>query len=670
MTDLQQVVSMLHSESEEDRLLGLKELAEFKTEAFLDHVYRALGDASWRIRKEAVDLFLSQPRAAEFLEEVIALLYSEDNPGLRNAAVDILINFGSRAVSPLIAELESDDGGVRKFALDILGEIRDSSCVPAMIAALGDPDDNVRAAAAENLGKIGAPEAVPALLEALERPDLWFRFTILDALGRIGDGVPVGALLAFKDEKLLRKALFACLGRIGGAEAILALIQGLTDTMRNVREASTVGLGQLAERHPEEVAEELSHAVDDHLIASLIDLLGCQNQAVRGAAVRLCDCIPDERFIEPLLFLMEDEEIRELALAALVSLGRSKLEALLKFWPRADERMKPYLACVFGELGAETSIEALIEGVNSADSLLRLVSVQALGRLESPTAMRQLVDCLREESEEIREAATKALCRLGSRHREKLGEDLAPLLESGNAELRRCAIRIFSSIGGEKADEALAMGLKDESPLVRRTAIRGLAVGKGGERLLAVMLALTDEDAEVRRSAVEALGVIGENQAFPPLQLALQDEDIWVRAAAIRALGQIGGGEAETLVQQGLQDPVGLVAIAALETLSLLDGQKAFPMGLKALEHGDADVVIAALQMLSGSGRREWIPAVRDQLLNHPQGKVRSAFALTLVRVEGQGCGPYLEDRLLREEENLVRQQLQSLLDVLKDRQG
>jgi len=81
-------------------------------------------------------------------------------------------------------------------------------------------------------------------------------------------------------------------------------------------------------------------------------------------------------------------------------------------------------------------------------------------------------------------------------------------------------------------------------------------------------------------------------------------------------------------------------------------------------------VVIAALQMLSGSGRREWIPAVRDRLLNHPQGKVRSAFALSLVRLEGEGCGPYLEDRLLVEEDNLVRQQLQSLLDLLKDRQG
>ena len=201
---------------EEERLQVLKSLDRAAADQDMRLVYRALGDESWRVRKEAVEIFLSFRRSGELVGEIIELLHAEDNAGLRNAAVEILESLGRQAVPSLLSELSCEDQDVRKFVLDILGEIADPAATGAMIAALGDKDENVRAAAAENLGNTGAEEAVLPLLDALRNPDLLFRFTVLQALGQIGVQVPIERLVEFQGEPLLRKALFECLGRIGG----------------------------------------------------------------------------------------------------------------------------------------------------------------------------------------------------------------------------------------------------------------------------------------------------------------------------------------------------------------------------------------------------------------------------------------------------------------------
>jgi HEAT repeat protein len=205
--------ALLDSAQEEERLQGLKELGRCSSGDSAPAIIRALGDESWRVRKEAAELFISLPGGDALTGEIIELLHSEDNAGLRNTAVEILVRLGHLAIPLLLEELSCSDHDVRKFVLDILGEIGDESIVPSMLRALSDPDDNVRAAAAENLGRIGSVESVPALIAALGHSDLWFRFTVLEALGEIGAPVPMDSLLRYKDDRLLRKALFDCLGR-------------------------------------------------------------------------------------------------------------------------------------------------------------------------------------------------------------------------------------------------------------------------------------------------------------------------------------------------------------------------------------------------------------------------------------------------------------------------
>jgi HEAT repeat protein len=122
-------------------------------------------------------------------------------------------------------------------------------------------------------------------------------------------------------------------------------------------------------------------------------------------------------------------------------------------------------------------------------------------------------------------------------------------------------------------------------------------------------------------------------------------------------------------VQNALHDPVGLVSITALETLSGMDPEKAYPLLVGALAHGDEEVVNAALQLLAAGDRKDWIPPVLDQLINHHHWEVRITFTRTLAKPVGAECRSYLESRLLIEGEDLVRRQIQDFFAHFKKRQ-
>ncbi len=661
---------LLQSPNEEERLQGLRLLARSGLQDSLDQVLHAFGDESWRVRKEASDLFLSLPRAGELAGQVVELLHSHDNAGLRNAAVDILTRLGRHSIPYLLEEVACSDHDVRKFVLDILGEIGDESCLMAMVKTLEDPDQNVRASAAENLGKLRLVEAVPALLQAMEKSDLLFRFTILEALGQIGASVPVARLIPYGEEPLLRKALFDCLGRVGGPEGLSALADGLTDPMRNVREAAVVALARVAGNYPEQVAETLNQLDREASGAAVSEQLGSPGRQVQKAALKIAGLLNDGRFAASLLPLLEDEELREEAAAALVNLSSVAGDALLALWTESDARRRMYLAYIYGASRCGAALPLLTSGLASGDPELGQICAQALGQIGDGAAIPALARCLADDAGEVRQAANQALVQLSNVDSEALLQAVVPLLEEEDPELRMHAVGVIGQCHGDQVEDCLAFALKDESADVRRAAVRALEGSRGSRHLQTLRLALTDEDADVRRLTTEVLGAIGDPEALSPLELALQDEDIWVRASAVRALGRLGGARALVLVGQALADPVGLVGIAALETLGEASPEQAYDLCRQALGHSDEEVVTAAVKLLTGSGRSDWLAEARPGLLNHRHWDVRANFIRAMADLEGQACRKHLEDRLVVEGEDLVRQQIRDLLEDLDGTRG
>ncbi|MCM2263723.1 MAG: HEAT repeat domain-containing protein [Desulfuromonadales bacterium] len=662
----EKIAALMASADEEARLEGIRSLTPEAAGSLLDLVFQGFGDVSWRVRKEATDLFLRLPANLGLVGEIIELLHAEENAGLRNAAVDILVRMGRDAVPMLLDQARCPDHDVRKFIVDILGEIADPRAVPKLLEALDDEDGNVRAAAAENLGKLRAGEAVPKLLDAMRYPDVLLRFTILDALGKIGMPVPLSRLLPFRDEKLLRKALIDCLGLVGDASAVAELLAGLTDPMRNVRDASLSGLVALAERYPEAVRQVLaSQNVSATVEAVLGYLEDGQPAASRRAAVRVLGWLASPRALLPLLQTLVDESLQRDALPALINIAAHHPQSAIEVWGRAPVLQQAYLAYVYGEARCAGALPLLHAALNSDDLRLTQMAAHALGRLGGVAELAPLAACLRHASADVRDAAAHSLGTLGGCFPTEMLAVLEPLLSDADPARRSAAIGVLGRLDEGTVAHRLAMALKDPAAEVRRAAIRALPGTAADDYLLTIQLALTDEDLEVRRAAAEILGTSSNPEAMDGLRLALRDEDLWVRAAAVRSLGRLGGeGEAET-ISQLLADPVGLVSIAALETLAELLGERACPQMCAALDHPDEEVVNVALGLLSRHGAGPWLTANAEILVNHPAWNVRVHCLRLLPELMGERARPLLERRLAVESDEMVRQQISGALQEL-----
>jgi HEAT repeat protein len=633
-------------------LSGLQSLYRYEGEERVDLLCAALGDDSWRIRKEAINLFLSLPGAIASAERIVTLLYDEENAGLRNAAAEILVKLGGAVLPFLIRSADSPDPDVRKFILDILGDIGDRQATPLLLRLLqNDAETNVRAAAAENLGKIRDAGAVPVMVSALSAPDLLVQFSLLDALGRIGSAIPVTGLVRLGENRLLRKPLFDVLGRIGDETAISPLIAGLHDPMRNVREAAILALQSLVSRCGEKILAGQLTATD---LEGVVALLSSPSLPVQRAALSIIGRHCDRARAVLLASYLDDDHLADDVVTILATKGHDVIADLTMCWAGASEKKKAYLAYLFGAMGVENAVDLLISELKAADDFLRTILLRALGQLGRIKDIATLAGYLEVPEDDVRQAAIDGLVNIAERFHPSVIDLVRHAFAHVDPPVRQAALQVLGRLGGAESEAVLLLAMKDESSLVRRSAICYLD-GRNPQHYPVLTLALTDEESDVRRQAIEALAMSAHRSLIEPLTLVLQDEDPWVRAAAVRALGRFGGVEALAAVRSGLRDPIGLVAIAAVETLT----EENIPFDQKEivaqLGHADDDVVLALLNKLSASSDTYWMGQWGENLLGHQHWLVRQRVA-ELLGHRGTAEGQILlQQRLLVEEEDIVR---------------
>ncbi len=659
---IENVEPMLRSSREEERIEALRQIVEHNLDIDPGLMAPLLGDSGWRVRKEAVECYLTVFAPNRDPREIVSLLHSDDNAGLRNAAMEILVRLGSSAVPALKEEMASDDQDVRKFVVDIMGEIGDETCIGSLIHALQDADANVRTAAVENLGKIKARDAVPALLDAMSEDDFGWRFTILEALCSIGERIPVGPLVPFRNDPLLRKALFDCLGRVGDLDAIDLLIEGLNDAPRKTREAAVVGLANLRENYPDEVAAALNALGDRGVARPLVDLLENRDQGVRMAAIEVLGLIGDGSVAERLLPLVADEACAQTALQALDNFGEDVLCDMVSRNLGRDPDQDIYLVYLAGTGQCAAVADRIIGGLTHDEEQMRMVTARSLAAIGGPECISSLIDALRVSSPDLMEVIVDALGKIGERFPEQVFQAVAALTDDSRDAIRAGAVQILGRLGGPDCHARISLAFKDESARVRQAALGTLDSLPGEERDTLLKLALTDEDAEVRALAARNLGEWGSESMVETLAPALADEDLWVRANAVRSLGKINSERALTLICQALEDSVGLVAIAALETLGAIGGPEVDEALEKALSHPDEEVVKAALQALAGRQDGPWVEKILSDMIDHKRWDVRLA-ALGLL--DNRGVSPFraiLERRLQVEGDDLVQRRISELL--------
>jgi HEAT repeat protein len=625
MKDLEVLAHRLESSDAEERRVAAVDLGRAGKEA-IPLLFRAMADKDWRVRKTAVEA-LVEIEGEGVIAGLIGSLKAEDNAGARNSAIEALIQIGGPALDALLPVLTIRDPDVRKFIVDILGDIRDYRAVTELITRLvEDDDENIQVAAAEALGKIRDPRAVDALLGCLHRYDQgWLDYAAAEALGEIGDGRALGPLLAALDRSTLREPILESLGKIGDANTINPLIASLADPLRIVREVSIVAIAAVYRKSNESDQQKILEAVrariSDSAVAYLEEVLISSSGDIQKAAIALLGWTGREGSIRKLLSLLNEEELQESVAETITHIGKDHAGFLLPYLANDNALIRRTVAHVLGEVAYAEGEESLLPLLQDENGHVRSTAAAALGRLKSRRAVAPLLDLLADEYENVQETAIHALSLIGD---ESMLDGLIKEFSSRDAFLRRNIAELLGKFTTEKAVDALAFALKDEEPDVRKAVIKGLGNASGPKAFRSLLLATTDDDPEVRMLAAESLGASGAPEAQEALIALLADADLWVRAAAARSLGQFGGDKAGQVLVEHLDTASDIFLLALVEVLGKLHvGQACSPL-LKLIDHGDPEVRKTVLVALAGYEGDEVLRAVIARL-SDPHWSVRKA---------------------------------------------
>jgi len=178
-------------------------------------------------------------RTTEERESIVLTLYQTGDTG----AVPVLIEALKDVWSDIRCTAANALGNIGPAAKD---------AVPALIQELKDMNENVKSCAAKALIKIGKP-AVPASAEALRVKNAWsvLRCATAQILGEIGDTSAVPALIeASKEENVeegdVRCAAVTALGNIGDKSSLKVLIYVMkNDESEEVRTAAKKAINEI-----------------------------------------------------------------------------------------------------------------------------------------------------------------------------------------------------------------------------------------------------------------------------------------------------------------------------------------------------------------------------------------------------------------------------------------
>jgi HEAT repeats len=169
-------------------------------------------------RKSANGSQIMRPgaRSADFrrLQEQL----NDPDPAARKSIVMEFIQFGDKAIDPLIALLMDEDSDVRVHAATALGWVGGHDALEPLLVALKDTNPYVRRYAARALGWVVADSALEGLIEGLADPDAYVRQYVARALGwgqHKRTVRPLIELLMVEQHAEVREAVFKALADLG-----------------------------------------------------------------------------------------------------------------------------------------------------------------------------------------------------------------------------------------------------------------------------------------------------------------------------------------------------------------------------------------------------------------------------------------------------------------------
>jgi len=561
---------------------------------------RALMDSSWRVRKTAVDILVEAYPAESYFDSIISLLYESDNAGARNSAIELFVKIGATAADRLYEAFETNDSDVRKFLIDIAGEISHRKMIPLLTLALKDKDENVKASAVEHLGALKEPRVVDALLNILQEGDLWTSYPAIEALGSIRDRKALPALVEVLSDKMLREPALRALGSLDGEDVVKHIVPYLTDQSRSVRQVAIFSLEKLYENgvSGDAIGAEIERYYGEEAGALLLDAAGSGTEELRLSALMLLGIMRDVRAVRPLLQAAADGVSHELVVRSLVHISRDNLAAILDSvdWARKDPVMTRVLVSSMAEMKRPEFMEPLAQMLKDVDGHVRAEAALGLGNLGDSGAIPLLLEAVYDKYEDVRRAVIVALV--------KLNAGLEPMvietfIKDKDPEVRKLAVPLLVSIDTDEARSSMTFMLKDPSHHVRRASVDYFANNLDESNDTMLLHALTDESSDVRSAVAIRLGETRNAKYIKPLVLLLADNEDIVRVSACKALGLMGDAQALKPLSVLLYDKNGFVAASSIESIARIGGPDSVGIIEGMLSSNDNEIRRTTIRALS-----------------------------------------------------------------------
>lgn len=665
--------AMAHSQDADERAEAARDLKEFlRNDSACSILAELLGDSDWRVRRAAVESFLEM-RAHNAIPQILQALYTEDNAGKRNAAIDILTRFGKEIIPYLEPHLNSDNPDVQMFLINILADLRDDTFLDFITQSLDHTDQNIVSAAILAIGRIGNPQSLPHLLRFLHGADMWLTFQAIEAAGEMQDPATIVDLIQLYQSHYYRKAVIRALSKFSHPDSYRALTRFLVTDGKLDPDALQALIDLYHAPMPAELRQEeqerLRTEFKTHIQKDiLMQEFGAAAPTLKRNILESLGWSQSAAAVPILVSSLQTEELMETAAQALIDCSQEAMPSLVRRLKEDLEEEEIVLILnILNELSTVTDFHEIKNLLEHESGEIRHQSFRILARSTSPETTPYLLKGIMDTHSAINELCRDPLlarCRNSRTLQQEVKEKVQQKIQSESGTERANAIEFLILLQGEQSFPMLFQALKDEDATVRQKAVSLMGTGYHHEFQRPLSSALADEDARVRELAARGLAGYASPEVVDALLSSVRDEVIWVRLATYESLAAIGESRAATVLTQQIETENPIARATLLRCLKQFRSPASKDLLLKHLNSEDAELRKSACESLGAFSDNDIVFHLFTLLQNDPDWRVRVATIDALTDIKPFRLQQALLERLKQDSDPLVRRQI--LASLLK----
>ncbi len=625
--------ALMKSDDSSDRRMAATMLSESGDEpATIGRLVELLKDTNGGVRdaSQSALMLLGGRNTVEKVAPLVGII----DPGLRNAAIDILRKVGDDGIDVMHRLAVDENPDIRLFVLDILGTIGNPESVDVLIGGLADPNPNIRNAAIVSLGLLGDPKAFEYIKPLIEDEE-WIRFSAIEALSQIPHENTAGFLLEQLErwslDELTVSALLETIGKIKPKQCVNALIAMLETANAYIETEIVKALLKILS--PDEIASLPDK--DAHIIKTIIDMhLNDVEEELLSEMLMVLPRIGDEASVQAMVELARNTdpdthpEKFGIVTDALCRIG--DVEAMVKLLD-AEDKLKILAANVLAGIGKDEGATRICERIFTAQGYVKRAMTDALASIGGASLCDTFRRLLMDSDGHVISSSLLALARNGDPDDISVME---PYLSHKYPDVRETALISVVMIGTGRAHEVFMHMASTSDQGKRITGLRGLehmespCLHQVSEKLL------QDENWEVRAEAVKVIRDKDLPITTDMLKSLLADTHEQIRYAALDIIGMKKVEELKENLHAAIDGDDMWAASHAIEALGSFKDASAKTKLLDLLTCGSDFLKISAIKTIAGWDE-EALAAELEEYIDDPNPDVARAIVDAIDRLQG-----------------------------------